>query len=89
MRGVSSQSRAAAMVVPGYGDPVRIMVTPGARALWDPQVCGAERLCEIEGCFFHCGKAAGAVGAIVICFAEPGAAEVEGPCFGAEGVGYV
>lgn len=89
MCGVSGQGHAAAVVVPGNGEPVGIMVAPRIRALWDPQVGGAERLCDIEGCFLYCGQAAGAVGAVVFWSAELGGAELEGPSFGAKGVGDV
>jgi len=53
--GVSGQGHAAAVVVPGGGDPVGVIVAPRIRALWDPQVGGAERLREFEGCLLDCG----------------------------------
>ncbi len=53
--GVSGQGHAAAVVVPGGGDPVGMIVAPRIRALWDPQVGGAERLREFEGCLLDCG----------------------------------
>lgn len=55
MRGVSGQGHAAAVVVPGGGDPVGMLVAPRVRAVWDPQVGGAERLREFEGGLFDGG----------------------------------